>query len=73
MEGTMLTHSAKRIVYRTEKERKNIMQERKINPFQQTRQDEKSQKNCKKVQKKGYKEERKTVRRWIQVRKRTEN
>ena len=38
------------------------MQERKINPFQQTRQDEKSQKNCKKVQKKGYKEERKTVR-----------
>ena len=50
---------AKRIVYRTEKERKNIMQERKINPFQQTRQDEKSQKNCMKVQTKGCKEEEK--------------
>ena len=35
------------------------MQERKINPFQQTRQDEKSQKNCMKVQTKGCKEEEK--------------
>ena len=35
--------------------KKNIMQERKLNPFQQTRQDEKRRRNCKKVQKKAAK------------------